>query len=125
MSEKELVPKEDEISLDDGMENMPPEVRHMMRAMSVTMRSGPPESPIAKHITPDHIMKTIENEGKNDSRKFWLTVIFVIASLLTLGFVILMFRNAPEVLIPILTLLFGGGLGFGGGYGIGKSKRGD
>jgi len=113
-------------------EELPTEMRHMMRLMSVTMRSGPAESPIAKHITSEHITKNQEldekamaYEDKDRTRKFWLTIIFAIVSVVVLGLVLFLFRDDSEILIPIITLLVGGGGGFSGGYGYGyiKSKR--
>jgi len=98
--------------------------------MHFMMKSGPPENPIDKHITSEHITQNLKLDEKamdhnNDERKrkFWLTIILAIISVVVLAFVVVMFRDEPEILIPILTLMFGGGLGFGGGYGFGKSKR--
>ncbi|MCL2531188.1 MAG: hypothetical protein FWE40_03415 [Oscillospiraceae bacterium] len=125
MNESDLLPKENSNdSTAEEIEGMPTEFHQFtQQAMHFMMRSESAEHPLAKHLTSEHITETIKNDDKKDVRKFWLTIILTVIAVAVLAFVIFMFRET-EYLMPILTLLFGGGLGFGGGYGVGKTKRG-
>ncbi|MCL2445238.1 MAG: hypothetical protein FWD06_00495 [Oscillospiraceae bacterium] len=127
MNENELLSKEntENDKTPEEIDGMPMEFHQFtQQAMHFMMRSETAEHPLVKHLTPEHITQTIKNDDKKDLRKFWLTIILAVFALVILGFVVLVFREQPDILIPVLTLLFGSGLGFGGGYGIGKSKRG-
>jgi len=126
-------------------EEIPTEVKRVVQQQFSMMMgmTGTQEPSVAKKINEQHIDKMLDNdklameheardreqsrlfEDKERIRKFWLTIIIAFISLFVFGFVVVLFKDNKDILIPVLTLLFGSGLGFGGGYGIGKSKKGD
>ena len=142
MDNKELTEYDESTVPTDLPEGMPMEVwRVIQQSFSLKGITGPQESSITKKMNEQHITQLLDNEktgmeleakdrernreyeDKEKTRKFWLTIIIAVVSVLVLGFVVLIFKDKPDILIPVLSLLFGGGLGFGGGYGIGKTKR--
>jgi uncharacterized membrane protein len=56
-------------------------------------------------------------EGK-DKRKHFYSLIMLVAVIFLICFVLFLFRDKPEVLIPVLTGLGGLVSGFVGGWGI-------
>jgi len=114
----------------EAMEEMPKEVRRTMQAMSIMMRSGPAESPIAKKITEEHITKHLELEEKglelaykDKANNRWLVIAVVVCLTVLAGFVLFLFHDDADVVLRIFLPIITGLVGVGGGYGFGKSKR--
>jgi len=125
---------QDSIEADDGPA-IPDEIlegiedkdeRGLIRKSLAFMGSFPVQNPFAKKITPEHIGKIIDNSEKQDERDFKdkqrerLFIGFIILiSLLFVGFLIYLFKDKNEVLIPLITGL----LSFLGGFGVGRSSK--
>ncbi len=79
-------------------------------------------------ITSAHITQTLDLAAKQDERRFllasrgraWRFASPVIVAAL-LVFVLLLFQNKPDVLVPVLTGIGGFIGGFAGGWGYSKS----
>ena len=114
------------------IEKVPEEFRHIVRQSlsEFRMSIGPPESPIAKHITGEHITKQQENEAKamdyenkDRARKHWLTVLIALALVALAVVVLFLFRDDTQTIREILVPVITGLAGAIGGYGYGKLKR--
>ena len=142
MDNNELMEYDECTSPEALPEEIPMEIKRVVQQQFSMMMgmTGPRESAVAKKIEPQHIDKMLDNdklameleakdrehnrelEDKDKTRKFWLAIIISLVSLLVFGFVVVLFKDNKDILIPVLTLLFSGGLGFGGGYGVGSGK---
>jgi len=98
-------------------------------------------NPLHHKMTPEHISQVIELASKHDEREYDLDkttrqhdfsegssnrkycfAAFLAIMVLTV-FVLIFFRDQPDVLIPILTGLGGLISGFLGGWGLGKRGK--
>ena len=133
MDSKELTEYDEASAASELPEEIPQEVRHVMR-QSLTMMgmTGPAESSVAKKITEEHITKMLALEEKgmetqykeNNSNRVFIIVIAVLLIGLVVTILVL-FRDKPDMVEKILYAVGGLVAGFGGGYGYGKSKRGE
>lgn len=117
---------------DEVLDKIPPEARGEIKRMVSTMVStgyvGPAPHPFAKKMTPEHIGKIIENSEKDDQRQFQnlqeerkmsLTIFFGILIPVVGLIVFFSIINKIEFLVPFISAI----VGFGGGYGFGKSRK--
>ena len=113
---------------------------HLMEVM-MAMGMSTSANPLHNKMTPEHISQVIDFVSKHDERQYDLhkrsqeiefsdgksdraycfTAFFIIV-LLT-GLVVYLFRDKPEVLVPILTGLGGLVSGFIGGWGFGRKQK--
>jgi hypothetical protein len=110
----------------------------LMEFMAMEMSSV--GNPLHQKMTTEHISQVIELASKHDEREYnlhktaqeqefsegnsnrkYCFAAFVIIMVLTV-LVLILFRNSPDVLIPILTGLGGLISGFLGGWGLGKQR---
>ena len=123
--------KEAPILPDEIIEKFPPEdrkqIQRIFSSMVVSGYSGPMQNPLARKLNEGHITKIIDNTEKEDQRLFQnareerkvgLTVFFGILIPVVGLLVFFTLSNKIEVLIPMLSAL----VGFGGGYGIGRTR---
>jgi len=133
LEEKEEKPKEQAIPIpEEVLEKIPPDARReVKRAFSMMVSAGyvgPVPHPFARKLTEHHITKIIDNVEKGDAREFddrkedrkmTLTLFFAILIPVIGLIVFFTLTNRPEMMVPILSGL----VGFGGGYGFGKSRK--
>ncbi|MFA7235714.1 MAG: hypothetical protein WC058_02525 [Phycisphaeraceae bacterium] len=118
-----------------------PKVGEMVSHMTASfMASGPLPNPVAKKITEEHISKALDLADRHDDRQFqfhnkklddektdrfserkWNFAYFIGVIVLVMALVGV-FRDKPEILIPVLTGVGGFVGGFVGGIGFGKSS---
>ena len=89
----------------------------------------PAPNPIADKITTEHISEIIKSGDEADKRSFEAmkftqisSIIGVFIILVFILAVIFIFKNSPEYIAPIITLIAGLAGGGAGGYGIGYTK---
>ena len=136
LSEKKEKTEEQEIKFpEEVLEQIPPEARkEVKRAFSMVSAGymGPPPHPFAKKLTEEHITKIIDNVDRDDQREFdagrdirKMALIIFFAILISVTGLIVFFTlfKKSEIIIPLITAIVVFGGGFGGGYGIGKSKK--
>jgi len=117
---------------EEVLENIPAEARGEIKRTLSTMISagymGPPQHPLAKKLTEDHVTKIIDNIEKDDERGFQnsreerrmsLTIFFGVLIPVTGLIVFFALLNKTEILVPLISAI----VAFGGGYGFGKSKK--
>lgn len=98
-------------------------------------------NPLHDKMTPEHISQIIDLSSRHDENQFKLTnqsianehsdsimdrVIGVVVFLVVIAlvvFIVLIFREKPEVLIPALTGIGGFIGGFAGGWGFGRKQH--
>jgi predicted RND superfamily exporter protein len=107
----------------------------------IAMEMGAIGNPLYTKMTPEHISKILEIAAKyddhqydlnrqaqineiseNKSNKAYYFAGFIVIILLTIT-ILIIYRNQPQVLIPILTGLGGLFSGFLGGWGWGKQRK--
>ena len=103
---------------------------------SISMQ-GPFPDPIKSKVTEQHISAAIrgaqehderqyhllkQRENRQDSNRWFALGVFVLV-LIAVGLLCVGFRNDPDTLKQILTLVLGFGAGAIAGYGYGQSKR--
>lgn len=89
----------------------------------------PAPNPIADKITAEHISEIIKSGGEADQRAFeamkFSKIVGIIGVFIILVFilaVIFIFKDSPEYITPIITLIAGLAGGGAGGYSIGYAK---
>lgn len=131
-----VVPSGIESDLKKIIEKKPDEI---MELMAVGMSTA--GNPLHHKMTPEHISQVIEIASKHDERQYDLEkgnqdkdfserqsirrygfFAFLIIAALTV-IVLFLFRDKPEILIPVLTGLGGLVGGFLGGWGVGSRKK--
>lgn len=104
------------------------------------MGVGPMANPLHQKMTESHITQVLDLASKHDEREFqlvtqnqtneanqntssrrYLFAVFAIVAILIV-IVLFLFKDKPDVLIPLLTGLGGLVSGFAGGFGLAKSK---
>jgi len=117
-----------------------PRILREFTSMAMEMSSGG-MSPLYRRMTAEHISKALEIAAKHDERQYDLNkagqqngfsdgvsvrrytfAVFVVVVVVFL-LVLLVFKDTPNVLIPILTGLAGLASGFVGGWGLGRSQK--
>ncbi len=107
-----------------------------IQELFVAMGTGQLTNPLQHKMTEGHISAVIELASKHDEREFELAKgqqsiaasnrIYLLGVLLlvaiVLVFLVVVFRNDKDVLIPLVTGLFGLATGFAGGFGMGRRK---
>jgi hypothetical protein len=111
------------------MKQIPPEAQQQIRQMIAMFgQVSGPVHPLAKKLTEGHITKIIDNIEKDEDRRFQegrdvrkmgLTIFFAILIVLASLMVFFTVMNRTDILIPLVSAL----VGFGGGYGIGRSRQ--
>ncbi len=113
-----------------------PEKLKEVTEFMMMMGSGPFPNPLHQKMTDVHISKILEITSEHDEREFkllqrdhdrkdtnrWFSLAVLVIILIAVLVVCILFKEKPEVLIPILTGILGFGAGALGGYGYGKSK---
>ena len=121
-----------EAAAPDPLDGLPKEVSSMIRYSMTLMNANMREPSLADKFTPEHIDKAldiqkegmqIEHKDNNTNRLFMLAVILVIAAIIVT--ILVLFRDKPEMAEKILYAAGGLIAGAIGGYGYGKSKRGE
>ncbi len=113
---------------EEDLEGVPPEQRQtIMRAFaSVTGFAGPVFNPILRRVNSGHIDKVLEhveqssvraNDSAASERRYQFA--YTIVGLAALVFLVVFFRDDPDILIPIVSAA----AGFAGGFGIGRFRR--
>ena len=99
--------------------------------MAMSMESSP-ESSVSKKMTSEHITQFMKDSGDNmrlthkaDSRKQWMIFGSVFLLLVFFVFVIIEFKANPDFIEKLLYSVGGLIAGALGGFGYGKSKKGD
>ena len=89
----------------------------------------PAPNPIADKITTEHISEIIKSGGEADQRAFeamkFSKIVGIISIFIVLVFVLVviyMFKDSPEYITPIISLIIGLAGGGAGGYSIGYNK---
>jgi len=113
-----------------------PEAYELMISMMGSMGH-----PLHHKLTPEHITKSLQIAGDHDERQFTLLkqeqdqehayrstnrLFFVVALILFFiffGFLCVLFKDQPNILIPLLTGLGGFVTGFAGGFGMGGRRK--
>ncbi|MDY0055121.1 MAG: hypothetical protein RBS46_02380 [Methyloversatilis sp.] len=104
------------------------------------MGVGPMANPLHQKMTESHITQVLDLASKHDEREFqlltqnqtneardntssrrYLFAVFAVVSIIIV-IVLFLFKDKPDVLIPLLTGLGGLVGGFAGGFGLAKSK---
>jgi hypothetical protein len=105
------------------------------------MGVGPVGNPLHRKMTESHITQVLDLASKHDEREYnlhraaqeqdaedgkssrrYVFATFVIVAMLV-GFILILFKDKPDVLIPILTGFGGLVGGFLGGFGYGRSRE--
>jgi len=133
MDNEDLVHKSEEDTKTEFLDGIPKEVRRVIQSTTSFMgMTGSRESSIEKKITPEHIDKMLDNErigmqlqakDEKNHRYFLFGIVLVLAVLAV--FVLILFRSQPEMISQIVIPMITGIVGAAGGYGYGKSKRGE
>jgi len=129
----EISSKKDESiqEINEILEQLPEDKMEIFqRSLTMTaFMQNDPETAISKKITEEHITKYLNDSGdnmrlsykdRNHSRIFNIVIILFV--LLFISFIIIVFRNKPEIVEKIIYAaggFFAGGIG---GFGYAKSK---
>jgi hypothetical protein len=130
----EIVPpgKEVESALKKLAETKP----NLVTEVTAMMASMPMVNPLAQKMTEGHITQMLDLAAKHDEREYDLQckshsgtysirryafAAFVIVILL-IGAILVLFRDKPEILVPVLSGIIGLVAGSIGGYGFGRRE---
>lgn len=111
----------------------------IMEIMQMEMSSM--GNPLHSKMTEQHVSKVIEiaacrderqyalhkasleneHEDNRSTRRYGFWAFFLVLVLICV--VLLLFRDTPEVLVPLVTGIFAFGAGFAGGWGVGKTRQ--
>lgn len=112
----------------------PRDIKQFVQMMAM---SGSIPNPVNQKINETHISQVLQIAAQHDEREFvladrerkrresdrWFGLAVFAMILAMVVFVCLTFRDKAEVLMPVLTGVFGFGAGAMGGYGYGKSAK--
>ena len=122
-------------ALGDVLEGLPQEKREIIEKTIISqfamVSRTSPEGEIAKKITPQHIDKLLDNQGKamdyahkdEVHKKILVGVVLFFVIVVVFG-VILLLKDSPEIMERILTVVVTAIISGLGGYGVGKSRSG-
>ena len=114
------------------LENIPEDQKEFVEQsmMMATFMQNAPESAISKKLTEEHISTYLKvsgedmrlsHKGETQNRILLFAIILIMAVLFC--FVVLIFRDSPDVLEKILFTSGGVIIGAIGGFGFGKSRN--
>ena len=118
--------------ISDIIESLPSSMRREIKRETLMMASfmqGSPDSALAQKMTPEHITAFINDAGENmrlgykdlnRTRIFYGIVLFLVLAFV--GFIVLVFRDNPNMVENIIYAFIGLAAGGACGYGIGKFK---
>lgn len=110
------------------------------------MGVGQATNPLQQKMTEAHIFAVIDLAANHDKREFdlakgrqelekarlqidassrWFGLAVYGALIVVLVLVLILFRNKPEILVPVVTGIVGGAGGFGAGWGIARRSGSD
>jgi len=125
----ELVKNEDLKKQEEYLENAPPQLKAMMMRVS-SFSSGSMPNPLTEKMNEEHIHKIIDNDEKEEHRKFILelvstgrNIVFIILFFFLIWFLAHYFGNSKGMFMQLLTPLATFFAGCFGGYGIGSKVK--
>lgn len=124
-----MIPEE----ISEVLKDVPHEAREVLRQFMVVQSSMvsrvSPEAEVTKKVTGDHITqmlqtndKAMEHTFKDLNHKRFFTFGSGVLGLIALIAIIMLLRDDPDLMEKVLTIVFSGGLGVAGGFGIGYVK---
>jgi amino acid permease len=107
-------------------------IEHILSTQSMLMTNNP-DAIIASKLESSHVKQLLESKDKQNEREYKMKrdmrLLAIVITVIILAFILLFciaFKDDTDtiktVLVPLVTLIFGGSAGGLGGYGLGYKK---